>query len=185
VLVSDGEARAARPASVLADRPVFPPSRASSKPGESLEDAGWHGKSVGVKNRRLESTRSNITRRSPGPFPSSLMLGFTAHAVTQTVELRDDELERCPMVHARWKWPRRRAFIASQSVDNRSVLIEHWFRCRRRTAGRRTAVAARLSGSGSWPQSAIGGGLSTLASCSAPAFFRRVRRFHCSGGGRL
>jgi len=33
----------------------------------------------------------------PWPFPASLMLGFTARAVTQTVHLRDAELE-----DARW-----------------------------------------------------------------------------------
>jgi NAD+ diphosphatase len=61
----------------------------------------------------------------PWPFPSSLMLGFTAHAVTDQVQRRDEELE-----DARWF---TRADIAAgmpllpppTSISFR--LIEHWF----------------------------------------------------------
>jgi NAD+ diphosphatase len=61
----------------------------------------------------------------PWPFPSSLMFGFTAHAVTREVQRRDQELE-----DARWF---TRSDIANgvcglpprQSISFR--LIEHWF----------------------------------------------------------
>ncbi len=77
-------------------------------------------------NRHRSRTASNITPPQPWPFPASLMLGFTAHAVTSEVHLRDQELE-----DARWF---TRAEIASstaavlpprQSISFR--LIEQWF----------------------------------------------------------
>ena len=75
---------------------------------------------TGVEVARIEYHSSQ-----PWPFPSSLMLGFTAHAVTTEVRLHDQELE-----DARWF---SRADIASdlavlpprQSISFR--LIEHWF----------------------------------------------------------
>jgi NAD+ diphosphatase len=73
----------------------------------------------------IEVDRIEYHSSQPWPFPASLMLGFTAHAVTSEVHLRDQELE-----DARWF---SRADIAStgallpprQSISFR--LIEHWF----------------------------------------------------------
>jgi NAD+ diphosphatase len=64
------------------------------EPGESLEDA--------VQREVLEETNievHNIRYHSsqPWPFPSSLMLGFTANALTDSIRLNDGELE-----DARW-----------------------------------------------------------------------------------
>ena len=64
------------------------------EPGESLEDA--------VRREVYEETNirvGEVTYHSsqPWPFPSSLMLGFTAVATTTEIELNDGELE-----DARW-----------------------------------------------------------------------------------
>ncbi|MEJ0099200.1 MAG: NAD(+) diphosphatase [Pseudomonadota bacterium] len=93
VLVHDGDA-------VLLGRQAgWPPGRYSTiagfvEPGESLEDA--------VKREVFEETgviARDIAYHSsqPWPFPSSLMLGFTAMAAMTTPVLRDGELE-----DARW-----------------------------------------------------------------------------------
>jgi NAD+ diphosphatase len=121
VLVSDGER------ALLGRQASWPIGRYSTiagfvEPGESLEDA--------VAREVLEETGIEVDRieyhsSQPWPFPASLMLGFTAHAVTSEVHLRDQELE-----DARWF---SRADIAStgallpprQSISFR--LIEHWF----------------------------------------------------------
>jgi NAD+ diphosphatase len=121
VLVSDGER------ALLGRQASWPIGRYSTiagfvEPGESLEDA--------VAREVLEETGIEVDRieyhsSQPWPFPASLMLGFTAHALTSEVHLRDQELE-----DARWF---SRADIAStgallpprQSISFR--LIEHWF----------------------------------------------------------
>jgi len=121
VLVSDGER------ALLGRQASWPPGRYSTiagfvEPGESLEDA--------VAREVLEETGIEIDTidyhsSQPWPFPASLMLGFTAHAVTHEVRLRDQELE-----DARWF---TRAELASgvpllppsQSISFR--LIEHWY----------------------------------------------------------
>jgi NAD+ diphosphatase len=64
------------------------------EPGESLEDA--------VQREVLEETNIDVHdiryhSSQPWPFPSSLMLGFTASALTDTIKLNDAELE-----DARW-----------------------------------------------------------------------------------
>jgi NAD+ diphosphatase len=92
------------------------------EPGEALEDA--------VAREVLEETGVRVDRieyhsSQPWPFPSSLMLGFTARAVTREVHLGDQELE-----DARWF---SRTDLASgvallpprQSISFR--LIEHWY----------------------------------------------------------
>src|ERR1700691_2400627 len=121
VLVSDGER------ALLGRQASWPVGRYSTiagfvEPGESLEDAVTREvfEETGIEVDQIEYHSSQ-----PWPFPASLMLGFTAHALTSEVHLRDQELE-----DARWF---SRADIAStgarlpprQSISFR--LIEHWF----------------------------------------------------------
>ncbi|HEY1313339.1 MAG TPA: NAD(+) diphosphatase [Steroidobacteraceae bacterium] len=92
------------------------------EPGESLEDAVAREvfEETGIEVDRIEYHSSQ-----PWPFPASLMLGFTAHAITTEVHLNDQELE-----DARWF---TRAELAAngtllpprQSISFR--LIEDWF----------------------------------------------------------
>jgi len=121
VLVSDEERV------LLGRQAAWPEGRYSTiagfvEPGESLEDA--------VAREVLEETGVIVEAieyhsSQPWPFPSSLMLGFTARAMTQEVELRDQELEDA-------RWFTRADFARGvpllpprQSISYR--LIEHWF----------------------------------------------------------
>jgi NAD+ diphosphatase len=139
VLVSDGDR------ALLGRQASWPVGRYSTiagfvEPGESLEDA--------VVREVLEEAGVQVDRivyhsSQPWPFPSSLMLGFTAQALTRTVHLHDQELE-----DARWF---SREEIAGgvpllpphQSISYR--LIEHWF-----DAGHPTPLR-ELRGSTEWP----------------------------------
>ncbi len=121
VLVSDGER------ALLGRQASWPAGRYSTiagfvEPGESLEDA--------VAREVLEETGVTVHEVSyhssqPWPFPSSLMVGFTALAAADAAIRTDDELE-----DARWF---TRAEIAGgvpglpppQSVSYR--LIEDWY----------------------------------------------------------
>ena len=121
VLVTDGER------ALLGRQAAWPAGRYSTiagfvEPGESLEDA--------VAREVLEETGVTVLDASyqssqPWPFPSSLMIGFTATAAPGAVAQADDELE-----DARWF---ARDEIASgypglpppQSVSFR--LIEDWY----------------------------------------------------------
>ncbi len=121
VLVSDGER------ALLGRQASWPAGRYSTiagfvEPGESLEDA--------VAREVLEETGIEVDAieyhsSQPWPFPASLMLGFTAHALTSEVHLKDRELE-----DARWF---TRADLASGTplvppgVSISFRLIEHWF----------------------------------------------------------
>lgn len=121
VLVTDGER------ALLGRQAAWPPGRYSTiagfvEPGESLEDA--------VVREVLEETGVHVQdaeyhSSQPWPFPSSLMIGFTARASDAAVPRADEELE-----DVRWF---TREEIASgtpglpppQSVSFR--LIESWY----------------------------------------------------------
>jgi NAD+ diphosphatase len=121
VLVTDGER------ALLGRQPSWPPGRYSTiagfvEPGESLEDAVAREvrEETGVEVDEVEYHSSQ-----PWPFPSSLMLGFMAHARRTEILRLDDELE-----DARWY---TRAEIAGGAVGlpfNHSIsfrLIEDWY----------------------------------------------------------
>lgn len=89
VLVTDGER------CLLGRQPAWPEGRYSAiagfvEPGESLEDA--------IRREVFEETNVRVAdiryhSSQPWPFPSSLMLGFTATATGTDVALNDGELE--------------------------------------------------------------------------------------------
>jgi len=93
VLVEDGDR------CLLGRQQAWPEGRYSTiagfvEPGESLEDA--------VRREVYEETNIRVGKvtyhsSQPWPFPSALMLGFTAEATTTDIELNDGELE-----DARW-----------------------------------------------------------------------------------
>ena len=119
VLVADGDR------CLLGRQPSWPQDRYSTiagfvEPGESLEDA--------VRREVFEETNVHVGRvayhsSQPWPFPSSLMLGFTAEATSTAISLNDRELE-----DARWftreqltsGWPKLpfRISIARRLVDD-------------------------------------------------------------------
>jgi len=121
VLVTDGER------ALLGRQPAWPPGRYSTvagfvEPGESLEDAVAREvrEETGVIVDAVEYHSSQ-----PWPFPSSLMLGFTAHASRTAIDLSDQELE-----DARWF---TRAQLAAGEIalpTTHSIsfrLIEDWY----------------------------------------------------------
>jgi NAD+ diphosphatase len=121
VLITDGER------ALLGRQASWPAGRYSTiagfvEPGESLEDA--------VIREVMEETGVVVDvvdyhSSQPWPFPSSLMVGFTAHAATTDIRLFDAELE-----DARWL---DRAQIAAGEVALPTMhsisfrLIEDWF----------------------------------------------------------
>src|ERR1700733_714707 len=121
VLVIDGDRV------LLGRQAAWPAGRYSTtagfvEPGESLEDAGGRGvhEETGIRVDGIEYRSSQ-----PWPFPSSLMLGFTARAVSQDIHLRDLELE-----DARWFTREDIVNGTPYLPPNVSIsfrLIEHWF----------------------------------------------------------
>jgi NAD+ diphosphatase len=121
VLVSDGER------ALLGRQAAWPVGRYSTiagfvEPGESLEDAVarevFEETGIGVNHIQYHSSQ-------PWPFPSSLMLGFTAHALNTQIQRRDDELEDA-------QWFTREDLASGRPIvpPNVSIsfrLIEHWF----------------------------------------------------------
>lgn len=121
VLVTDGER------ALLGRQAAWPPGRYSTiagfvEPGESLEDAVVREvrEETGVEVDAVDYHSSQ-----PWPFPSSLMLGFTAHASRTDILRVDDELE-----DVRW-WTRAEiaggavALPITHSISFR--LVEDWY----------------------------------------------------------
>lgn len=82
----------------------FPPGMVSTlagfvEPGESLEDAVarevWEESRVEVTNIRYHSSQ-------PWPFPSSIMLGFYAEAMTGAITIDPEELEYAHWYERSW-----------------------------------------------------------------------------------
>jgi NAD+ diphosphatase len=121
VLIHDGER------ALLGRQASWPAGRYSTiagfvEPGESLEDAVVREarEETGVAVDAVEYHSSQ-----PWPFPSSLMVGFLAHAATTTIDLGDAELE-----DARWLTREQLAagevaFPFQHSISFR--LIEEWY----------------------------------------------------------
>ncbi len=112
----------------------WPPHRYSViagfvEPGESVEQA--------VVREVLEETNIRLSRvhyhsSQPWPFPSSIMLGFTASASTFEIELNDQELE-----DAHWRSTDEVAaglqdgtFLLPPRLSIAYRLIEDWFNAR-------------------------------------------------------
>ena len=125
---------------LLGRQPGWPEGRYSTiagfvEPGESLEDA--------VQREVLEETDVRVHdiryhSSQPWPFPSSLMLGFTAGALSDRIRLNDGELE-----DARWftrkelesgfpKLPYRLS-IARRLIDDWLARHDHELPARTRT----------------------------------------------------
>jgi len=124
VLVADEER------CLLGRQPSWPQGRYSTiagfvEPGESLEDAVARevGEETGIRVEEVEYQSSQ-----PWPFPSSLMLGFTARPASREVRLRDGELEDAA-------WVTRDDIVAGRIILPPPVsiayrLIEGWFDAR-------------------------------------------------------
>ncbi len=120
VLVSDGER------CLLGRQASWPEDRYSTiagfaEPGESLEDA--------VRREVYEETNVHVGEvryhsSQPWPFPSSLMIGFVADAVSSEIRLNDAELE-----DAQW-FTREQLRSGSPKLPFRiSIarrLVDHW-----------------------------------------------------------
>ncbi|MGH3328313.1 MAG: NAD(+) diphosphatase, partial [Streptomycetales bacterium] len=111
MLVVDDDGRC-----LLGHQPRWPPRRFSAfagfvEPGESLEQAVLREvhEEAGVRVRDVHYVASQ-----PWPFPSSLMLAFTARAVTTEIAVDGEEI-----VEARWF---SRAELAA-AIENAEVIL--------------------------------------------------------------
>jgi NAD+ diphosphatase len=121
VLIHDGER------ALLGRQASWPPGRYSTiagfvEPGESLEDA--------VVREAREETGVSVDvveyhSSQPWPFPSSLMIGFLAHAATTDIDLKDGELEDARWVTREQLAAGEIAFPLPYSISFR--LIEEWY----------------------------------------------------------
>jgi NAD+ diphosphatase len=121
VLIHDGER------ALLGRQAAWPAGRFSTiagfvEPGESLEDA--------VVREAQEETGVSIDAveyhsSQPWPFPSSLMVGFLAHAATTAIDLRDAELEEARWLTREQLAAGEVAFPFRHSISFR--LIEEWY----------------------------------------------------------
>jgi NAD+ diphosphatase len=139
VLVTDGDR------ALLGRQAAWPAGRYSTiagfvELGESLEDAVAREvfEETGIQVDRIEYHSSQ-----PWPFPSSLMLGFTAHALTTQIQMRDDELEDA-------QWFTRQDLESGRPIvpPNVSIsfrLIEYWFNA---GGGKKLSEVLKAS---SWP----------------------------------
>ncbi len=131
MLVSAGEPGSPEERCLLGRSPVWPPGRFSTlagfcEPGESLEDAVRRevGEEVGVRVGEV-----TYFGNQPWPLPQSLMLGFHARALTESITVDADEI-----VDARW-WTRSQMLAEAESgelvlpggVSISRSLIEHWY----------------------------------------------------------
>jgi NAD+ diphosphatase len=121
VLIHDGHR------ALLGRQAAWPPGRFSTiagfvEPGESLEDA--------VVREALEETGVIVDAveyhsSQPWPFPSSLMVGFLAHAATSAINLNDAELEEARWLTREQLAAGEVAFPFEHSISFR--LIEEWY----------------------------------------------------------
>ncbi|QYJ05734.1 NAD(+) diphosphatase [Nocardioides panacisoli] len=131
MLISAGEPGSADERCLLGRHPAWPEGRFSTlagfcEPGESLEDA--------VRREVAEETAVAVGEVSyfgnqPWPLPSSLMLGFHGRAVSEGIDLVDDEL-------ADARWFTREAMRAEAEAGTLKLpggvsisrsLIESWY----------------------------------------------------------
>ena len=121
VLVTDGER------ALLGRQASWPAGRYSTiagfvEPGESLEDAVAREvrEETGVRVGAVEYHSSQ-----PWPFPSSLMLGFTAYAASTEIVRADEELEDVRWVSRKQIASGEVALPMTHSISFR--LIEDWY----------------------------------------------------------